>query len=412
VLLNIRRSYPSEKRFLVQLEQSQRQLELKIERAVRNELAQTTTACYGLTICGKTASNASRSTAATSNAGDSFVSENSPMGVSPTSGGAGPSFHNQNRTPNQSRSPGRSPSRSPSPVPTPLLEELRQRRLTVLRNSSAAALADRTCYIGPVSEATSISGASQKSSSQTASDGMALKSGSNGGALLGIGRWDEFSTENLKWRHADELSQLTVETPPLAESPTVAKSALQRPPGPCIGTNAHLLVKSPQGPLSRPASPPDGMLTPSLRPTHNAALPPADGLPGTQPDDAQELPRYMCVTDNDELPRLVRQANSRGGSRCTTPAEAGRRLARSDSSPADIKKADSILRGRLSPVQSQVSLSHALSIGAAGDYVAASRSQLMEMREMVLPTRRCTREQQARPQRACLAECGRNLVGR
>jgi hypothetical protein len=225
---------------------------------------------------------------------------------------------------------GQSPSRSPSPEPTPHSEELRHRRLLVLRDS-AAALAEQACVVGSLgagSEATSISGCSQKSASQN-----------------------------------------------FAET---------RP--------------------SRPSTPCDGIITPPPRPSNNAPLPPADGLPGTHPDEDDELPRYISAVDDSEFSgsRLARQ-----GSRCNTPVN-GRRYPRCDT-PTDMKKVSV--------------LPHSLGMGVSSDFSdfsvsnkktwgAEERARLMEAREAVLPTRRCTREQQARPQRACLADCGRTLVGR
>jgi len=217
---------------------------------------------------------------------------------------------------------------------------------------------------------------------------------------------------------------------------------------------------------SRPATPANGKPIRTsteggrCRPTHNAAFPLADGLPGCEPDlpryladglpgcepdiEDGDLPRYINASDDEELPRFVRQAGtgasrvgSRAGSRCSTPAM-GRRCQTPTDGNSRVDSSSSMPRAQTSSAQSQAAtlpmgLAHGLAkvpvAGPSSDFAASMSSsngnlrsrQLMEARELVLPTRRCTREQQqaagmqqanSRPQRACLAECGRSLVGR
>jgi len=277
----------------------------------------------GRSIC-KAASCSSKTTVSTSCGDSSLPSEVwTPSSVGSREGRSESIFHLE-----RGPSLGRSPSRSPSPAPTRHLEELRHRRLLVLRDS-VATMAEQACVAGILcagSEATSISGCSQ--------------------------------------------------------TPSLQAFAETRP--------------------SRPSTPCDGMASPPPRPSNNTPLPPADGLPGTQPDEDDELPRYISVADDRDISghRLTRQA-----SRCDTPVDVGRRYPRCDT-PTDMKKVSSLPNG--------------LGMGASSDFPVSNkkpwgtdeRSQLMEAREALLPTRRCTREPQARPQRACLADCGRKLVGR
>lgn len=402
VLLHARRAFPHEQHLLVKLKQSQQQLELKIERAARN--AETRHAVSSQPTASAAHSKDSnsfcppsggltRSESLPSVTANPLSSLSGPAQPPPASGdpicGEAESANSLGSTmgvTSRAYSPGRSPSpsRSPSPEPTPLSEELRQRRLLVLRDYPVST-APLTAIC--LSEAASLSGASQKSSphphSESSASLMSLEPpfSSKGpptrmpsGTSLG---------SSLEWLVMPQQAGVSLPSGILPSSSTA--------------TNASSSVQA-----SRPGTPADG--NPLARPTNNTRVPVADGLPGTEPGDGEEL---QCFDDCDELPRLVRGA-SRGTSRASTPADVRRYPKRSDTSPADRKISDSMHRPSLSSGQATPPL---LAPGLAASDFASTKSRFYEAaRELVLPTRRCAREPQARPAR--LAECGRKLLAR
>lgn len=380
------------------MKQSQQQLELKIERAARNGDSRHPTSLASGAAVGKdcTAASAqgqgagllrSESTpiittnsvssslgppSQTTTGGDTVCLEAPPSII----GGLNGSAHTLGVT-TRAYSPGRSPSRSPSPEPTPLSEELRQRRLLVLSRLTAVC----TSQSEGSTQTTSVGGTSQKSSPHPASDSSASllsvepafaskgASARMGGASLGA---------SLEWLVMPNKAGVALPSGIVPSSGT--------------GTTASSSVQN-----SRPMTPREGkdMVRDMARPSNHTHVPVADGLPGTEPDEDDELPRFISAENHDgELPRLVYA--SRGTSRASTPA--------------DMRRKQSFSSAQATPPH----VAHGLASGsvAASDF-ERTKSRLFESaRELVLPTRRGAREQQAKKQRACFAECGRNLLAR
>jgi len=271
-------------------------------------------------------------------------------------------------------------------------------------------------------------GSSQKSSPPLGSEvpsvgGASQKSSQNPTTLVGAASEDSAS-----------LMSITGASAALAAS---TKQPTAHRGDPSLGTPLHLLVMPYQAGVALPSDivpipgstpcigdtvrPVEALVTFDLeaatagpiaaaanavpRPTNNATPPPADGLPGTQPGDADvELPLLIGVVrdydddcDNTQLPWLSRAGTAATDMKrypcATSPAElkcADKKLNRSNS-------VGSLTSGQSTP-PNRIPHGH------------LSQSLLHDVRELVLPTRRCTRDQQARRQRACLAECGRKLL--
>jgi len=400
VLLHARRAFPQEKHSLMQLKQSQQQLELKIERAARSGDVRHLTSLASSTVGGKDCTvscpqggGLMRSESVPTMTTNSVSSHGLPLQAPLTSTGSDTMCSEMVTSKIDSRSrlahalgdtsraysPGRSPSRSPSPEPTPISEELRQRRLLVLSRLTAVC----TSHCEGSTQTTSVGGTSQKSSPHPASDSSA--------SLISLE--PAFSSKGAPTRMAGAPLGASLEWLVMPQQAGVAlPSGIVPSSG--TGTTASSSVQA-----SRPVTPRDGkdMVRDMARPANHTHVPVADGLPGTEPDEDDELPRFISAeNDDDELLRSVRAA-SRGTSRASTPA-------------GNMRRRHSRTSGQTTPPH----LAHGLTPGsvAANDF-ERTKSRLFESaRELVLPTRRCAREQQARNQRACLAECGRKLLAR
>ncbi|CAE8686390.1 unnamed protein product [Polarella glacialis] len=455
------RSFPSEVARLVQVEQLQRHFELRVESASR----------CGLVFASSGAGGSSVGSGHVFKGGASSVSDVSPWGVTPAS-----SVEPSRAGSPEPESRRRSPSRSPSPAPTLALMELRQRRLNVLRSSPTPSVysvsASQKSSPHPSSDAstsaaTSLSLACTALSSKPCTSRRAQTSQRGGASfcLSRMGTGDKSPHGDGSYSLSSSVSRpqtphmsvdatprnqiplgpgsllqaatvvaamhpsrpQTPSHPSIVEMPVIlrdsaAKAAttmpaisMSRPQTPAQPTRqehglpasvevaavaAALHASRPQTPAqsSRPQTP-SGRQAQSVPRQANLA----DGLPGTRPGPG----------DADASDSLFGHFAS-GLGRVGTSAP-GPRMRYRDLSPADIG------RGLTQPlVQGQGGLPSAQHPLTMSRGFSQSAPNLADMRELLLPSRRCSRQVQApdpcqwqaRPSRAPLADCGRNLMAR